>query len=104
MSARRVAATQWCDNVSNMNTTANLGSEHDLDITKALLQVLREMGAQEVSRDWGVAGSQDVKTLQYSLNGRPLTVEAETYVGLSVQGDCQTVEAIKSRVCEIVQP
>jgi hypothetical protein len=86
-----------------MSITQILGSEHDLAVTNALLKVLRDMGAEEVSRNWGVAGSQEVNTLEFTLKGRPLTVEAETYVGLSVTGDAPTVEIIAARVGEIVR-
>ena len=86
-----------------MSVTTVLGSEHDLAVTNALLRVLRDLGAEEVSRNWGVVGSQEVNTLEFTLNGQPLTVEAETYVGLSVTGDAQTVETIAARVGEIVR-
>jgi hypothetical protein len=61
------------------------------------------MGAENVSRDWGVVGSQELATLKVTLNGQPLTIEAETYVGLSVTGEAQTVETIAARVDEIVR-
>ena len=86
-----------------MSVTTVLGSEHDLAVINALLRVLRDLGAEEVSRNWGVVGSQEVNTLEFTLNGQPLTVEAETYVGLSVTGDARTVETIAARVGEIVR-
>ena len=81
-----------------MPATAIIASEHDLAATNALLRVLREMGAEEVSRNWGVVGSQEVNTLHFSLGGLPLIVEAETYVGLSITGDSEAVESIADRV------
>lgn len=86
-----------------MSVTKVLGSEHDRAVTKALQRVLRDMGAENVSRDWGVVGSQELATLKVTLNGQPLTIEAETYVGLSVTGEAQTVETIAARVDEIVR-
>lgn len=85
-----------------MATTAILGSEHDLAVTNALLSVLREMGAKERSRDWAVAGSQEVNTLNFTVSGHALAVKAETYVGLSITGQNDTVEAIVVRVRDIV--
>jgi hypothetical protein len=84
-----------------MTVTARLAPEYDLAATNALLQVLREMGAEEVSRNWSVAGSQEINTLRFSLKGKPLIVEAETYIGLSVTGTRETVDAITSRVRDI---
>ncbi|MDK2768731.1 MAG: hypothetical protein KYX69_13555 [Sphingomonas sp.] len=75
-----------------------LGAEHDLALTNTLLDVLRELGAEEVFRNWGVAGSQEINTLQYKLDGTPLTVEAETYIGLSLSGDELAIQSIVDRV------
>ena len=85
-----------------MPATAILAPEHDVAARNALLGVLREMGAEEISRNWGVAGSQEVSTLRFTLGGQPLTVEAETYVGLSITGDSEVVEIIAHRVRKIV--
>ncbi len=56
------------------------------------------MGAEEVSRNWGLVGSQEVNSLHFSLDGQSLIVEAETYVGLSITGDSEAVESIVDRV------
>ncbi len=75
-----------------------LGAEHDLVLTNILLDVLRELGAEEVSRNWGVVGSQEINTLEYRLDGMPLTVEAETYIGLSLSGEELVIQSIVERV------
>ncbi|QHD65713.1 hypothetical protein GS397_00585 [Sphingobium yanoikuyae] len=85
-----------------MTVTAILASEHDLAATNALMSVLREFGAEEVSRDYTVVGSQEINTLRFILDGFPLSVEAETYVGLSVTGEPEAVETIKSRLRDII--
>jgi len=85
-----------------MPATAILASEHDLAATNALQSVLREMGAEQVSRSWGVAGSQEVNTLHFTCGDEPLVVEAETYVGLSITGDSQLVELIAHRVRRVL--
>lgn len=64
--------------------------------------VLREVGAQEVARDYAVIGSQEINTLRFTLDGLPLSVEAETYVGLSVTGQAKAVETITSRLQDII--
>ncbi len=85
-----------------MIVTAILASEHDLEAANALLRVLREVGAQEVARDYAVVGSQEINTLRFTLDGLPLSVEAETYVGLSVTGQAKAVETITSRLQDII--
>jgi hypothetical protein len=82
--------------------TAILASEHDLEATNALMRVLREVGAQEVVRDYAVVGSQEINTLRFTLDGAPLSVEAETYVGLSATGQAKAVEIIRSRFQDII--
>jgi len=82
--------------------TVILASEHDLAAGNALMRVLRDIGAQEVSRDYAVAGSQEINTLRYTLDGFPLSVETETYVGLSVTGEREAVEKIRSRLRDVV--
>lgn len=61
------------------------------------------MGAEEVSRHCDVVGSQAVNTLEFMLEGQPLIVEAETYVGLSVTGDASVVESLVTQVDEIAR-
>ena len=65
-----------------------------------LRAVLIRMGAVKMSSTWGVGGSQEVETLVVNLDGREVVVEGETYVGLSVTGDKDLVNAIADRVAE----
>lgn len=81
-----------------MIATEILGPEHDVAIRDALLAVLREMDAKEGSHRWGVVGSQEIGTAHFTLGEHSLTVEAETYIGLSITGDQATVGAIAVRV------
>ena len=85
-----------------MTATKSLGSEHDDAVKNALFKVLSKMGAEEVSRNWGVVGSQEINTLKFTLKGQPLMVEAETYMGLSISGEQETVECIAAQVREII--
>jgi hypothetical protein len=75
-----------------------LGDEFDEDLRKAVLDVLREMGATEKSSDRGVGGSQEVETSVFDVEGKPLVLEAETYEGLSIRGEEALVAAIEERV------
>lgn len=66
------------------------------------MQVLRELGVEDVSRDYAVVGSQEINTLRFTLNGLPLLVESETYVGLSVTGERDAVENIQLRLRRLI--
>lgn len=85
-----------------MTVTTILGPEHDPVVKNALRQVLIGMGAEEGERQWGVAGSQEVSTMRYIVGGQSLSVEAETYIGLSITGDGETVATVAARVRDIL--
>lgn len=78
--------------------TKLLGDEHDERLRDALRDTLNELGAIKRQEQRGVAGSQDVEVLAIEVQGRPLLVESETYVGLSVTGDSDLVELIAGEV------
>jgi hypothetical protein len=86
-----------------MPVTKILGAEHDVALTNATIQALREHGADEEDRNWALAGSQEINTVRFSIKGSPLILEAETYVGLSLTGEALIVEAIASRVRDILK-
>jgi hypothetical protein len=83
-----------------VRVTANLGSEHDEGLQHALLEVLRDMGADFEPADWRVGGSQEIITRCAMLGGERLEIEAETYVGLTLTGSRETVETVAARVRE----
>ena len=80
-----------------MPKTVNLGAESDQELRTILIDVLRELGGSVIHKEWGVAGSQDVEALVV-VRDRRITVEAETYIGLSVTGDETIVDEIAGRV------
>jgi hypothetical protein len=72
-----------------------LGAEYDRDLRAALLAALLESGATLKYRWCGVGGSQEV----VRETGRGiLTVETETYIGLSIEGPEATVTPIVRRL------
>ena len=77
-----------------------LGEEFDDDLREVLKDVLRELGATALRKDWGVAGSQELETVEVSLRGRIVTIEAETYVGLSVSGHEDDVNEIAGLIAQ----
>lgn len=84
--------------MKNDERTAILGDEYDEQLREVLLEVLRELGAGAGTYDRGVAGSQELETLNVELGGKILRVEAETYVGLSVRGDRALVNRVELMV------
>ena len=82
--------------MKNDGITIVLGPEWDDALRSSLLDVLRELGATEVSREWGVGGSQEIETLVVKLGDQVLSIEAETYIGLSVTGPRDLVERVQS--------
>ena len=56
------------------------------------------MGGSMAQREWVVGGSQELTTYKISLPGAELEAIAETYIGLSLRGDQQSVEALASRL------
>jgi hypothetical protein len=75
-----------------------LGDEWDGALRKRLMALLEEMGARAGDHQLGHAGSQDLETLEVTLDGKALRIEAETYIGLTLSGPRSLVEAIQSRL------
>jgi hypothetical protein len=63
-----------------------------------LRDVIAEMGCQFRSELAGVGGSQEIAAVAVSIRGHELMIESETYFGLSISGDEDTVEEIAARV------
>ena len=71
-----------------------LGDEYDDATRDALLAVLVRSGAVDIDKTLAVGGSQEVETLVIKLGGDRITIEAETFVGLSITGPRAIVENI----------
>jgi hypothetical protein len=83
-----------------MSKTIILGDEYDDDLREALVNVLKGLGAKLINSNWAAAGSQELETFKFELNGHTLCVEAETYIGLSLSGDEVQVNEIAKRLEE----
>lgn len=83
-----------------MTKTVNLGPEHDDALQRAVLSVLREMGAELDGPSWVLGGSQEAVARRGTVNGSAISLEAETYIGLTVTGDDGVVEEIAKRTSE----
>ena len=86
------------------NRTAVLGEEFDGDLRDLLKDILRNLGATALRRNSWVAGSQELETMEVMLRGRVLTIEAETYVGLSISGHADDVSEIAGLVAQRRRP
>jgi hypothetical protein len=80
--------------------TITLGPEYDDALRETLKAVLRGLGAIAGQSSWGVGGSQEVDSLVVSVEGQPLTVESETYVGLTITGNAQVVDKVAALVAQ----
>ncbi|HEX8049720.1 hypothetical protein [Rhizobium sp.] len=86
-----------------MTKTVILGQEHDQNLRDTLMHVLRQLGASIISRNRAVAGSQEIETVLLQLAGQEITIEAETYVGLSITGDEKTINEIWEYVRQAIR-
>jgi len=72
-----------------------VGAEHDEKLFDALGASLRALGYSLSSKSWGVGGSQEISNWVVNGPKGKLTVEAETYIGLSVTGDTNLVNEVR---------
>ncbi|MGF6156207.1 hypothetical protein M2267_001450 [Ensifer sp. KUDG1] len=80
-----------------MTKTVILGPEYDERLRARVMDVMLALGASIDDRS-GVAGSQEIETVRARLAGQEITIEAETYVGLSITGGEKVVDDIAARV------
>jgi hypothetical protein len=86
--------------MSTENTRIRLGDEYD-DVLKAVLvAVLTARGAVGAGSSWGVGGSQERDTARVKLGDAVITIESETYMGLTIEGPRSIVEALAQEVRE----
>lgn len=78
--------------------TVILGPEHDDTLRSVLVDALRELGATQQDHSWGLAGSQELEKLDILLEGETITIEAETFIGLSISGEPSLVDKIEALV------
>ena len=83
-----------------MVATVNLGPEYDEALQQAVLAVLNEMKAEVEDPLWELGGSQEVVTRRATVNGCIVTLQSETYIGLTVTGEAILIEEIARRTGE----
>jgi hypothetical protein len=82
------------------NTSIRLGDEYDDVLKAALVAVLTARGAVGAGSSWGVGGSQELDTARVKLGDAVITIESETYMGLTIEGPRSIVEALAQEVGE----
>ena len=71
-----------------------LGDEWDEDLIAAVDAVLQSIGAERMSTHGSIAGSQEWSSSDWGLGEQVITVERETYMGLSVYGPAALTNAV----------
>jgi hypothetical protein len=77
-----------------------LGDEYDEDLKGVVRKVLIENGAVELDKSWNLGGSQEIETLQIKLGDEVITVEAETFIGLTIEGPEPLVENLAKKIVD----
>jgi len=80
--------------------SVTLGSEYDDATFEALRLALASLNATRAGTSWGVGGSQEIGTFEVVVGGSPLTVESETYIGLTITGEEELVDTVTALVRE----
>jgi hypothetical protein len=72
-----------------------VGPEHDNELFLRLGTILKAMGFDLGSQWSGMAGSQDISHWSLTSSEGTLVIDAETYMGLSVQGPPELVGRVR---------
>lgn len=89
--------------MNNNIETIVIGDEWDDDLKTALNQILNRHGAKFISNTWGLAGSQEIKEMIFTLDGYNLKLVSETYIGLSLTGPFHLIDLISKEVKELLE-
>lgn len=85
-------------NSSETDITVRLGDEYDEKLCGILKRVLSEKGAKKTKEWWGLVGAQEMSFYVYMIGDEEITVEQETYIGLSNKGPEKLVREIAEEV------
>ena len=76
--------------------TEVLSPEHDRRVVRAATWALRKIGAQRLDQKWSLFGSQEVGEQYRMSSAGPLTLTAETYMGLVLDGPDEVVSQVRN--------
>ena len=78
-----------------------LGPEWDRQLRRALAKALENLGAQQLGHVRALGAPQEIEQLLVTLQGETILVEAETYIGLSIEGSPSLLERIQREVISL---
>ena len=81
-----------------INESIVIGNEYDEKLIKLLFLTLQEIGAVKKDESSALAGSQDYYLARYEVNNLILTVEIETYIGVTLSGPSNVVREISNKL------
>lgn len=83
--------------------TVALGAEFDEALKGHLIERLKSLGAMPLSADWSLVGSQELNRLSVGFKGEVLSIESETFIGLSISGPEELVDEIITSLGKLAQ-
>ena len=81
-----------------INESIVIGNEYDEKLIKSLFLTLQEIGAVKKDESSALVGSQDYYLVRYEVNNLILTVEIETYIGVTLSGPSNVVREISNKL------
>lgn len=81
-----------------INESIVIGNEYDEKLIKSLFLTLQEIGAVKKDESPALVGSQDYYLARYEVNNLILTVEIETYIGVTLSGPSNVVREISNKL------
>ena len=81
-----------------INESIVIGNEYDEKLIKSLFLTLQEIGAVKKDESSALVGSQDYNLTRYEVNNLILTVEIETYIGVTLSGPSNVVREISNKL------
>lgn len=84
----------------DVNVKIILGEEYDQELKEIVYKVLVENGAMDIHKSWGVAGSQEVETMEVKLGDKIVVIESETFIGLTIEGQKLLVEDLAKQISD----
>lgn len=83
--------------MSGERTQAIVCVEPDATLDAMLIASLKELGARNLSRDWGVMGSVELITGRFEFpDGRTIAIERDNYIDLAITGDPSAIDSIET--------
>ena len=81
-----------------INESIVIGNEYDEKLIKSLFLTLQEIGAVKKDESSALVSSQDYYLARYEVNNLILTVEIETYIGVTLSGPSNVVREISNKL------